>query len=46
MIQTLVDLALKTLEIIIFFSSPVAYLFETSDWKIQCIGLHQPGDTG
>ncbi len=29
-----------------FFFSPVAYLFDTSDWKNQCIGLNQPGDLG
>jgi hypothetical protein len=26
-----------------FLLSPVAYLFDTSDWRNQCIGLHQPG---
>ncbi len=29
-----------------FLKSPVAYLYDTSDWKNQCIGLHQPGDPG
>jgi hypothetical protein len=27
-----------------FFIAPVAYLYDTSDGKNQCIGLHQPGD--
>ncbi len=30
----------------LFYISPVAYLFDTSDGKNQCIGLHQPGDPG